>query len=110
MPGNQLGTVKLNDRKYQTTCQKFIEQYKKYQAQGALDDEKIFEVAFETVQTDVKAPPPAVSKPKITEDFFEPPAAEKEVDLDLVSSFKAAQEKPAKVDLGDLLKDEDSKK
>lgn len=109
MPGNQLGTVKLNDRKYQTTCQKFIEQYKKYQSQGALDDEKIFEVAFETVQTDVKAPSP-VSTPKISEDFFEPPAAEKEVDLDLVSSFKAAQEKPAKVDLGDLLKEDDPKK
>lgn len=47
MTGYQLGTVKLNDRRNQSATQTFIDQYKNYQAQGALDDEKIFEVALE---------------------------------------------------------------
>lgn len=43
----QYETININDKKHETKTRKFIELYKKYQAQGALDDEKIFEVALE---------------------------------------------------------------
>lgn len=106
---NQLGTINLTDRKHPTTSQKFVDLYKKYQAQGALDDEKIFEVALEKAQEDVKA---ARSAPAVTgnEGYSDTPSIEsKEQKLDLVKSFKAAQSSPPKPLLGDFLKDDDSK-
>lgn len=55
--GSDLGTVRLDDRQRQSRTQKFIDLYKKYEAQGALDDEKICDVAFEkSLETDWSRP------------------------------------------------------
>lgn len=105
-----MGTIKLNDRQYKSTTQKFIDLYKNYQAQGALDDEKIFEVAFQKVQEEAALSLESRNEQRNEQRFtprIETPSKEKEIELDLVDSYKAAQQSP-KIGLKDLLNEDDS--
>ncbi|XP_031618342.1 probable 28S ribosomal protein S23, mitochondrial [Contarinia nasturtii] len=43
--------INLNDHSAETDTKKFINLYKTYKAQGALDDEKVFEVAFKELKS-----------------------------------------------------------
>lgn len=120
--GNLLGTIKLNDRQYKSTTQKFIDLYKNYQAQGALDDDKVFEVAFQKVQEDAALSFESRNEQRSEERIeqrseqrieqrnvprTETRSEEKEIELDLVDSYKEAQQK-SKVGLKDLLNEDDS--
>lgn len=102
IPSKQLKAVKLNDQKHQSTTQKFIELYKTYQAQGALDDEKIFEVALEKMEENIKTAPSTPKTAGVTDDDHDWPIDESEFDLDLVSSFKTAQSKLKKVEAAEV--------
>lgn len=92
-----LGTVKLSDRQHQSVTQKFIGIYTNYKAQGALDDEKIFEVAFEKVQESLIRPTSTSTSAAATASIDEPV-----VEIDLVQSFKLAQKTP-QISLKDYL-------
>lgn len=80
---------KLSDEINQTKTQKFIQLYTKYRSQGALDDEKIFEVALQQLKIEDK------SKPEVLEDEIE-----EKVEFGLASRFAQAiaeknEDKPA---------------
>lgn len=47
-------TINLNDDKYESKTKRFISLYTDFKAQGALDDEKIFEVALEQLNAGIK--------------------------------------------------------
>lgn len=47
--------IRLADTQHKTRTQKFIELYSKYQDQGALDDQKIFEVALQQLHSEHKS-------------------------------------------------------
>lgn len=48
-----LGTTNLNDTRHATQTQQFLEQFGRIQAQGALDEDAIFEAAAELVRDKV---------------------------------------------------------
>lgn len=70
-------TINLSDNKYESKTKRFIDLYSNFKAQGALDDEKMFEVALEQLG----------SKQKF--DDFED-EIEEPVDFGLTSSFTQA--------------------
>lgn len=91
VPSKQLKGVNLADRKHQTTTQKFIELYKNYQAQGALDDERIFEVALEKVQDNIRIAPSTPRTEDVTDHEHDWAIDEPDMEFDLVSSFNKAK-------------------
>lgn len=87
----QVGTVNLFDRKFKSQSQRFIELYTKFKAQGALDEEKIFEIALETLNNNNNSD--RETKQAISEDANE--------EFSLSKSFVDA--KSTKIDLKKLV-------
>lgn len=72
-------TINLSDNKYESKTKRFIDLYSNFKAQGALDDEKIFEVALEQMNAGSKQ-----IMDEIEDEIEEP------VDFGLASSFTQA--------------------
>lgn len=77
-------TINLSDNKYESKTKRFIDLYRNFQAQGALDDEKIFLVALE--QLNAKSQPKSEELMDEIDEFDEP------VDYGLAKSFSEAME------------------
>lgn len=75
----QYDTINFRDHKAETKTQKFISLYNNLKAQGALDEEKIFEVALEQLKSTTKH-----RVEKLEDEIHEP------VDFGLVRSFTEA--------------------
>lgn len=74
-------TINLSDQKYESKTQRFISLYNNLKSQGALDDEKVFEVALEQLN--------ATDHPK--QEMLEDEVNDEPVSFGLVSSFTEAQ-------------------
>lgn len=77
-------TIHLGDNKYETKTKKFIKIYNNLKNQGALDDEKIFDVAIEQLNASYKP------KLEFLEDEIEEPTV---TNIGLAKSFAHAIEK-----------------
>ncbi|XP_055323363.1 28S ribosomal protein S23, mitochondrial [Sitodiplosis mosellana] len=75
----QYDTINFADHKAETKTQKFISLYTNLKAQGALDDEKIFEIALEQLKSSSK------QRVEVLEDEIHEP-----VDFGLIKSFTEA--------------------
>lgn len=75
-------SINLSDTSYETKTKKFIKLYNNLISQGALDEEKIFEVAVEQLNASYK------SKVEVLEDEIEEP-----INIGLAKSFAKAIEK-----------------
>lgn len=75
-------TINFADSAHETKTKKFIKLYDNLKSQGALDEEKIFEVALEQLKASYK------SKVEILEDEIEEP-----INIGLAKSFAKAIEK-----------------
>lgn len=74
-------TINFGDHQYETKTTRFIKIYNNLKAQGALDDEKVFEVALEQLNTSGQ------SKQEVLEDEV----IDEPINFGLVSSFTEAQ-------------------
>lgn len=87
----------MSDRIHPSNVQKFIQIYKRLEAQGPLDQEKLFEIAFEMLETQNAADRQrfAENRDNLSDvESFEP---------GLVSDFSEAQVQ--KVKIADIFKD-----
>lgn len=111
--GTQLGTVKLSDRRNQSTTQTFIGLYRNYQAQGALDDEKIFEVAFEQLPKSKVISSQVTSNENVSESYIDfddldlVGSLKRNIDVNLTDSEEATPKSPAQT--ADATSNEDAK-
>lgn len=87
-----VGSVDLSDRKYRTQTQQFIESFNRIKAQGALDDNQIYEAAVDIV------------KDKLSKDYDNHPKES----IGLLSSFseaKSSAEVAPNIDIKNIFKD-----
>lgn len=75
----QYDTINFADHKAETKTQKFISLYNNLKSQGAIDDEKIFEIALEQLKSSGR------QRIEVLEDEIQEP-----VDFGLVKSFTEA--------------------
>lgn len=73
-------TINLSDQKYESKTKRFISLYNNLKSQGALDDEKVFEVALEQLN--------AVDHTR--QEVLEDEVIDEPVNFGLVSSFTEA--------------------